>query len=389
MKTILKVAGIIFGLVILTLLISGMRNLSMPTSSRKVEILSEADKARAAEAYQIRAELGHGIWPGWENAEIPIILHNEDYAFLLDYPGLPPRGWVRVPSGEHLGGEWEVVPDDTFQGQVYFRTQLRDSEVTPENFTVRVGEYWAATLFTKEYAEIAFYEGFQEELPGFLQKVFPYRLLWKIAFGSTETYVEAIAHESFHAYQSLQASDRLTEAEEVAYVEDTYPWDDPALEKAWKEELNLLYQALTAESDQMARSLTEDFLRQREARRELEVIGWKEIDYERNREWLEGLAKYSELSLGLAASTSATYQPIASLVQDPDFHNYQNQERYWKGQAAEIKRRSNQAGESRFYYSGMAQSFLLDRLFPGWKDLIWNDGVWLEDLLGQAVGFTD
>jgi hypothetical protein len=39
----------------------------------------------------------------------------------------------------------------------------------------------------------------------------------------------------------------------------------------------------------------------------------------------------------------------------------------------------------RFYYSGMAQAVLLDRLMPDWKVRAWSEGVWLEDLLAEAV----
>jgi len=42
-------------------------------------------------------------------------------------------------------------------------------------------------------------------------------------------------------------------------------------------------------------------------------------------------------------------------------------------------------GDGRFYYSGMAQAVLLDRLMPGWKDQALEDGVFLEDLLEAAV----
>lgn len=385
MKTILKIFGALIGLVLLLILVSGLSNIGLPTESSTVEILSELEKARAAEAYHLRSGLGDQIWPGWESAEIPLILHNEQYAFLLGYPGQPPEGWVKVPSYQQLGGDWEVVPDDSFLGQAYFRTQLPDPEVTPENFTVRVGDYWAATLFTKEYAEISFYEGFQEELPGILRQVFPYRFFWNQAFGSSETYIEGLAHESFHAYQGIKAPARLSEAEKVAYLEDAYPWDDPQLVDSWKKELDLLFQALQADSDSETIELVREFLQLRQERRGMEIITWKEIDYERNREWLEGLAKYSELSLGLAASSSATYQPISGLSQDPDFHAYKNQDRYWTQQVDEIKRRGNQAGESRFYYSGMGQAFLLDRFSPGWKAQIWEEGVWLEDLLADVV----
>jgi hypothetical protein len=37
------------------------------------------------------------------------------------------------------------------------------------------------------------------------------------------------------------------------------------------------------------------------------------------------------------------------------------------------------------YYTGMAQALLLDRLSPGWKDRAFEQGVWVEDLLRQAV----
>lgn len=34
---------------------------------------------------------------------------------------------------------------------------------------------------------------------------------------------------------------------------------------------------------------------------------------------------------------------------------------------------------------GFAQAMLLDRLVPDWKDQIWSERVWLEDLLAEAV----
>jgi hypothetical protein len=39
----------------------------------------------------------------------------------------------------------------------------------------------------------------------------------------------------------------------------------------------------------------------------------------------------------------------------------------------------------RFYYSGFRQAVLLDRLMPGWKVRMWSEGIWLEDLLREAV----
>ena len=44
--------------------------------------------------------------------------------------------------------------------------------------------------------------------------------------------------------------------------------------------------------------------------------------------------------------------------------------------------------DGRFYYTGMAQAVLLDRLLPGWKEIAFDDGVFLEDLLATAVAPT-
>jgi hypothetical protein len=37
----------------------------------------------------------------------------------------------------------------------------------------------------------------------------------------------------------------------------------------------------------------------------------------------------------------------------------------------------------------MAQAFLLDRLMPGWKGRAFEDGVWLDDLLSEALQQTE
>jgi hypothetical protein len=43
-------------------------------------------------------------------------------------------------------------------------------------------------------------------------------------------------------------------------------------------------------------------------------------------------------------------------------------------------------GDTRFYYTGMVQAFLLDRLMPDWKNYIMEENVWLDDLLLEAIG---
>jgi hypothetical protein len=48
-------------------------------------------------------------------------------------------------------------------------------------------------------------------------------------------------------------------------------------------------------------------------------------------------------------------------------------------------RLGHEAGDRRFYLSGMAQARALDRLAPGWRAEALRDGVHLEELLRKAV----
>jgi hypothetical protein len=92
------------------------------------------------------------------------------------------------------------------------------------------------------------------------------------------------------------------------------------------------------------------------------------VDYERQREWVEGLAKYTELEMW----RRAVY---------PSFG------RQWSKETAETRRAASALNdrETRFCYSGLAQGLMLDRLRPGWRQRILDDGVWLEDLLRDSL----
>ena len=53
----------------------------------------------------------------------------------------------------------------------------------------------------------------------------------------------------------------------------------------------------------------------------------------------------------------------------------------WSAQLGEVTRTAGRVGETRFYYSGMAQAAVVDRLLPDWKERAFEPDVMLEDLL--------
>lgn len=375
----------ILALLLLVTAVLAFSNQMLPTESSQVATLSDAEKARLAEVMQVRQQLGERVWPGWETAVIPIIVYNEAYAFLLGYPN-PSDGWINVSTNKSHGRAWERVPDDLFNGEAYYRQPLPASGETPQAFTVRVGKQWVATMHTKEWMTISMHNQFRDELPSFLKPIFPYQIATGLFLRGSDGYISLLSHESFHAYQGTVAPDRLAAAETaVSRSESRYPWDDATLQDAWQTELDLLATAVQAKTNAEMANLTQQFLVQRTQRRQVTGLDSGLIDYEQQREWLEGLARYVELETWRQAALAEGYRPVSALLDDPNFDEYATFDKRWSQEIDQIRRMADDEGDGRFYYSGMAQAVILDRLLPDWKAQALADGVFLEDLLKTAV----
>jgi hypothetical protein len=351
------------GLCLVLLGVSALSNLALPKSSPVVEALSEAEKILLNEAIHLRQSVGDAVWPGWGQAYIPVILYNESYAFLVGLQD-PETGWIKVPAGVQRGGSWEVVPEDTFFGEPYYRQQLQDEDSTPEAFTVRVGEHWVMSMETLD---------------------FPYRLFIGQLLRGSDQYISLLAHETFHAYEGMLAPGKLATAEQVNIAsEDRYPWEDTSLQADWQTELDLLAGALRSTDKESTVQLLRQFIDQRRARRERAGLSKDLIAYEQNREWLEGLARYAELEIWRQAYFT-TYAPIPETQALPDFKGYSGIESRWSQEIDQLTRMAKDEGDGRFYYTGMAQAFLLDRFSADWKEKAFEDGVWLEDLCAELI----
>ena len=141
------------GICLLVISASVISNAGLPSVSLTVDRLSESQKAYLEEALHLRQQLGGQIWSGWDTADIPLIVYNEAYAFLVGLPE-PAAGWRSVPQGEQFGIPWEPVPEETFQSQAYYRQELDLTRDTTQNFAVQIGERYAASLTTGDFAPI-------------------------------------------------------------------------------------------------------------------------------------------------------------------------------------------------------------------------------------------
>jgi hypothetical protein len=348
--------------------------------SSVVDRLTGADKARLTEALHLRQALGDSLWPGLGREPLAVVLYNERYAFLVGVVD-PAPGWIKVPGGRARGGAWEAVPGDSLAGAPCYRLRLPGPGVDPEAFTVRIGTRWAASLPTFEWSGISLADQMRGGMPGALAAVFPLRRAVALLIGGTDGYLALLQHEAFHAHQGMVAPGRLAAAERATALEGRYP-ASPEFERAWRRELGLLVEGVRAPDPTEARELARRFLESRRLRRRAAGLGDSLIACERQREWLEGLAKYAELESWRRAARTPGYRPLGSLAADREFRGYAGFEARW---SRELMQARVSSGDVRFYYSGLGQAALLDRLLPGWKNRALADGVWLEDLLAEAV----
>lgn len=384
LKGTLKIFKWLFISILLLIGLSALYNISLPKSSKTIDILSKKEKAMIAEAMNLQRKLGKEVFPEWGDSITPIIVYNEKYAFLTGYSN-PPSGWLKMPNREFRGKEWEKVPDDDFYGVPYYRQSLSDPNINPENFAVMVGDRWVATIQTKEYAAVEFYNGFRNELPPVVNLIFPYRTFWNMIMGTAEQYIAATLHESFHAFQGIKNFEKFADAESVARLEDEYPWFQSSNAEGWREEINLLVKACVTDDKKVLSESISQFVEMRRQRRENVSLSNELALYEQQREWLEGLAKYAELTIGLKANQSQQYDSFEAIRIFPDFKDYKNFEKYYTRQLHEAGRAASHDNENRFYFTGFLQALVLDRMMPDWKNEAFHNDAFLDDLLEKAV----
>ena len=382
---ILSVLGLCLGLSALFAVI----NLFVPDQTSQPDQLADVDITRVLEAQHLRQELGDQVFPGLGTVEIPALIYNEENAFLIGISD-PQTGWVKVPQELHRGGDWQAMPHlEAYPQEIYFRTgyDRNDPKQEPDAFTVRVGDTYVSSLPSADWFRLGLMNQFRKDLPGFLKPVFPYSLVASLFFPNSDTYLSMIQHESFHAFQAVWAHSRFEAAEwDGIRLVDQYPWENQAGIDAWQQELDLLQAALKSEEKEEARQLAQQFLDQRDARRRTMLLSADLIRYENQREWVEGMARYAELETWRLAATDEQYQPLADMQSDRKFKEYQSFDNRWAREIDQISRMANDEGDGRFYYSGMAQAYLLDQLHPSWKLTLAADPMLnLEDLLRQAM----
>lgn len=318
------------------------------------ERLNDEEKGALEEVLRLQKELGKQVWPGLESLR-PMVLFNDRYEFLLEASN--------VTTG------WTEVVDDTFVEKPYYRRTADN----PQAFALQLGDRWAASLGTREMMNRDYFLGARRQLPSVLAPFFPSK--W--ASISRDLYIVFVLHEIFHAFQASEFPQRFLNANAVYAYEDDYPFHEDQFIEAWNEEGSYLAEALKAKDKNKMFVSIRRFLEAREDRRIKFSLSPELVSFERELEWLEGLAKYAEIKF---------YELAASQGVSSELFEYKEGIPHWRMEFKRIRNRLGQKdGDYRFYLSGMAQARLLDLIRVDWKDIQKKGEFSLEEILRDSV----
>ncbi len=329
------------------------------------------------ECRSIMSNLGKEIFPGWEFQKIPVLFYRPNVEeILINYPHQP-KGYTRYTGFNPLGNDTIYVRNDTtlfsiddqntsheIEGiQVLIvadpyssmRNQLRDILNRPKDFASKWLDDW-----------------------NFIPS--PYDLL------------TMILHESFHVYQNNMAPDKS--ANEM--VVSQYPVLDPVNNALYVVEGNILYDALLTQDTKLKKEKIKKFVSVRSYRQSRLDSSW--VEYENLNEYTEGLAKYVEykfLKLG------ESIEPIKEMSYCNGFKGYsgilrpvfQNRMKNMVNiVAVNDDRFGNKFGSGplrfKLYDLGACQALLLDDIKSNWKENIFDNNVYLTNLLKKAVDLS-
>ena len=331
------------------------------------------------ECRRIAGHLGDRLYPGWEFEKTPVLFYRPKVQeLLINFPHQP-AGYVEYSGFNPLGKETIYARNDSTRFAV--DDQNTSSEIDSIPVLVVADPYSSMrnqlrdvlTQRTKEFAA-----SWLEEW-SFIPN--PYDKL------------AVILHEAFHVYQAKRAPNKS--ADEMAVAQ--YPLLDPVNNALYVLEGGILKDALLS-GDRAARlQKIREFVAVRSYRHSL--LDSNSVEYENLNEFVEGTAKYVEYKF---LQTGESIDPGPEMYYQTGFHGYRGVlsamlrdrlDNMVNIVAVNDDRFGNKYGSGplrlKLYELGACQALLLDDVMPNWKDQIFNDGIYLCDLLRRSVNLSD
>lgn len=327
----------------------------------------------------ITKALGEQLFTGWDFAATPVLFYRPDVQeILVNYPHQP-KGFS-IYTGPHPLGEETIYVRN---GKTTFDIDDQNTSTKIEGVPVLV----VADTYSRMRSQI---RDVLNNLPK--QKANEWLDKWRFVPSPYEE-LQAILHEAFHVHQAKMAPKKHANEATVA----TYPLLDPTNNALYALEGKLLKDALLGPDAETRRQALQQFVAvrvQRQARLKPDCVR-----YEKLNEYVEGTAKYVEYKFLRAGED---IEPLKEMFSRAGFKGFKGVlgpklreriEDMVRTAGVTDDRMGNRFGSGplriRLYELGACQALLLDDVLPAWKERIFKDGVYLCDLLKEALALTN
>ena len=366
-----KMNDALTALTVLILFIAPKVSSQQPTELRIDPLLLVSYK----ECRNITKSLSKELYPSWDLQNTPVLFYRPNVQELLTNFPHKPEGFSEYTGFNPLGDETIYIRNESTLFDVDDQNTSREIDGIPvlvvaDPFS-RMRNQLRSVLMerSKEFAT-RWMEGW-----GFVQSPYDELLL--------------ILHEAFHVYQDKMAPEKS--ANEM--IVSKYPLLDPVNNALYVLEGNILKDALLSQYPKARLEKIKEFVAVRNFRQSR--LDTSYVEYENLTEYSEGLAKYVEYKF---MKIGETVEPIREMYYHDGFNGY-------RGVLAKLfqERISNMvnivsvnddrfgnkfgSGPLRFklYELGACQALLLDEVMPTWKEKIFDNNVYLSDMLKQFL----
>lgn len=333
---------------------------------------------QARAVWEVIAAEPNPVWPGWNAADTPVLIYlpgQQDV--LINHPN-PPEGFNAYDGHAHWPGTRIFVHN----GPTLIEWDGQNTTTQVNGITTLV---IADTLSNRK-----------QQVGGLLADPRPAeQKLADLSYAqlATDPYEQMalVVHEAFHVFQRRRAPGKHADERAVRL----YPCLSAPNNIAVALEGQALADCLRATTAVTARAAAIRFLAVRMDRRQ--ALAPAAIEYEDRNEFVEGLAKYTELKL---FDVLQGLDPPVELWLAQGFGGFADLSAQRESRARQLARHTSgdvnvnndpygaSPVRARLYYSGMAIAAALDRFDPGWKDRIFDPEASLTGLLSESVAPT-
>jgi len=294
--------------------------------------LTQTDRIRLAEAFNLGDAIGNRIWKGWDKAPFTVLLVTSEYEFLIRHP--------------KPGEDFTLLGhDDLLKSDVHYRERQ-----FPTNFEATFPAVGMISTIVIGQAE-------------------------NTASKTSSKWVVTLMHEHFHQLQDSQpnfyeeiAALNLSHGDKSGMwmLNYAFPYDSYEVKQQFFVMSRLLADALKSkDKDDFSANLSAYLTARAQLREMLSADDYKYLSFQL---WKEGIARYTEYQVARFAATA--YKPTKAFAELKDYRSYQQVvEQIMTGILNELSTLDlEKSKRGCFYPMGAGEGLSLDKVNPAWGD---------------------